>query len=154
MPECRVQRATGSSLVVLTKQLHLGHVPAHTSTGSKAERHIGSLHRLARRLIAIDIVQPTFGSERVSVAPDGIHVVDGVGWNTEDTAFVKMLAADVEAARGSETRESHCAGRVHAEGFVDAGFEVAQVLDHVVRRDGLLRGASAKQVSKNIIKKK
>ena len=113
-------------------QLHLSNVPAHARSRTSAERD------KALFLPVREPSQPPLGLELVSVrTPDRVIVVNGVTRDGERGAGGEVLAKDGDArARGHDARQPERGGGVDAEGFVDGGAKVGQMLDGGEVRDG------------------
>ena len=119
--------------------LHLGDVAADAGAGAVGEGDEGVL-------LAGGELEPAVGVELVGVgAPDLLGVVDRVGGDGEDGAGREVVAVEVDAGAvvGDLAGETNARGGVEAEGLVEDGLEVGQVLDHVEGGDVNVGGDGA-----------
>lgn len=119
--EIRVPNRLGDRI----RQFHVGHVPTSAGPGAErvdAESVAGALDGFLRVLVRRD---PALGLEGVGVRVEVLVVVDGVRVDADVGAGGQEVAVDFEAAGADFAPEGAADGGGHAEGFVDAGAEVA-----------------------------
>ena len=92
----------------------------------RAKMQHGPLHRADLLLASL---RPALRPERLHVRAEGrLVAVHGPGADADDGAGGEVVAADAGAAGGDDAFEDEARGRVHAEGFLDAGVQVGEVL--------------------------